>query len=170
MLFRSVSPSDERYVRLIGGTVRTPLYDEEVAIIGDEAVDATFGTGAVMICTFGDKQDVRWWKKHNLPLKKVIGKDGRMTDERYGGLTIGEAKERIVGDLFKNKLLQKQERIEQNVGFHDRCKTPIEILSESQWFVKINKERILARAAEIEWIPSYSFHRLKNWKIGRAHV
>jgi valyl-tRNA synthetase len=159
----AVSPSDERYVRLIGRTVRTPLYDEEVAIIGDEVVDPTFGTGAVMICTFGDKQDVRWWKKHNLPLKKVIGKDGRMTDERYGGLTIGEAKERIVGDLFENKLLQKQERIEQNVGFHDRCKTPIEILSESQWFVKINKERILARAAEIEWIPSYSFHRLKNW-------
>jgi valyl-tRNA synthetase len=159
----AVSPSDERYVRLIGGTVRTPLYDDEVAIIGDEAVDPTFGTGAVMICTFGDKQDVRWWKKHNLPLKKVIGKDGRMTDERYRGLTIGEAKERIVGDLFERKLLQKQERIEQNVGFHDRCKTPIEILSESQWFVKIDKERILARAAEIEWIPSYSFHRLKNW-------
>jgi valyl-tRNA synthetase len=159
----AVSPSDERYVRLIGGTVRTPLYDDEVAIIGDEAVDPTFGTGAVMICTFGDKQDVRWWKKHNLPLKKVIGKDGRMTDERYRGLTIGEAKERIVGDLFESKLLQKQERIEQNVGFHDRCKTPIEILSESQWFVKIDKERILARAAEIEWIPSYSFHRLKNW-------
>jgi len=159
----AVSPSDERYVRLIGGTVRTPLYDEEVAIIGDEAVDPTFGTGAVMICTFGDKQDVRWWKKHNLPLKKVIGKDGRMTDKRYSGLTIGEAKERIVGDLFESKLMQKQERIEQNVGFHDRCKTPIEILSESQWFVKINKERILARAAEIEWIPSYSFHRLKNW-------
>jgi len=159
----AVNPSDERYVRLIGGTVRTPLYNEDVAIIGDEAVDPTFGTGAVMICTFGDKQDVRWWKKHNLPLKKVIGKDGRMTDQRYGGLTIGEAKERIIGDLFESKLLKKQERVEQNVGFHDRCKTPIEILSESQWFVKIDKDAILARAAEIEWIPSYSFHRLKNW-------
>ena len=159
----AVSPSDERYVRLIGGTVRTPLYDDEVAIIGDEAVDPTFGTGAVMICTFGDKQDVRWWKKHNLPLKKVIGKDGRMADKRYNGLTIGGAKECIIADLFDNKLLQKQERIEQNVGFHDRCKTPIEILSESQWFIKIDKDAILARAAEIEWIPSYMFHRLKNW-------
>jgi valyl-tRNA synthetase len=159
----AVSPSDERYVHLIGATVRTPLYDDEVAIIGDEAVDPTFGTGAVMICTFGDKQDVRWWKKHDLPLKKVIGKDGRMTDKRYGGLTIGEAKERIIGNLSESKLVQKQELIEQNVGFHDRCKTPIEILSESQWFVKINKDKILARAAEIVWIPSYSFYRLKNW-------
>jgi valyl-tRNA synthetase len=159
----AVNPSDERYVSLIGGTVRTPLYDEEVAIIGDEAVDPTFGTGAVMICTFGDKQDVRWWKKHNLPLKKVIGKDGRMADKRYNGLTIGGAKECIIADLFDNKLLQKQDRVEQNVGFHDRCKTPIEILSESQWFIKIDKDAILARAAEIEWIPSYMFHRLKNW-------
>jgi valyl-tRNA synthetase len=159
----AVNPTDERYVPLIGGTVRTPLYDEEVAIISDEAVDPTFGTGAVMICTFGDKQDVRWWKKHNLPLKKVIGKDGHMADRRYGGLTIGEAKERVIADLFDSKLLQKQDRIEQNVGFHDRCKTPIEILSESQWFVKINKDAILARAAEIEWIPSYAFYRLKNW-------
>ena len=159
----AVNPSDERYGHLIGGTVRTPLYDEEVAVIGDEAVDPTFGTGVVMICTFGDKQDVRWWKKHNLQLKKVIGKDGRMTDKRHDGVTIGEAKERIIRDLFDNKLVLKQERIEQNVGFHDRCKTPIEILSESQWFVKINKDAILARAAEIEWIPSYAFYRLKNW-------
>src|SRR5665647_3118693 len=49
------------------------------------------------------------------------------------------------------------------VEFYDRCKTPIEILSESQWFIKIDKDAILARAAEIEWIPSYMFHRLKNW-------
>jgi len=159
----AVNPSDERYVNLIGRKVRTPLYNEEVDVIGDEAVDPTFGTGAVMICTFGDKQDVRWWKKHNLPLKKVIGKDGRVIDKRYYGVTIGEAKGRVIGDLLDDKLVQKQERIEQSVGFHDRCKTPIEILSESQWFVKINKDAILARAAEVEWIPSFAFHRLKNW-------
>ena len=70
-----------------------------------------------------------------------------MADKRYNGLTIGEAKERIIADLFDNKLLKKQDRIEQNVGFHDRCKTPIEILSESQWFVKIDKDAILARSS-----------------------
>ena len=91
-----------------------------------------------MICTFGDKQDVRWWKKHNLPLKKVIGKDGHVTGSKYDGLSISEAKERIIGDLLENKLVRKQERVEQNVGIHDRCETPIEILSENQWFVKID--------------------------------
>ena len=159
----AVNPSDERHERLIGKRIRTPLYDEEVPVIGDEAVDPAFGTGAVMICTFGDKQDVRWWKKHNLPLKKVIGKDGRVTDSRNNGVSISEAKERIIGELLENKLVTKQERIEQNVGIHDRCETAIEILSENQWFVKIDKDVILQRAAEIQWIPPYAFYRLKNW-------
>jgi len=128
----AVNPNDERHERLIGKRIRTPLYDEEVRVIGDEAVDPAFGTGAVMICTFGDKQDVRWWKKHNLPLKKVIGKDGRVTDAKNNGVSISEAKERIIGELLENKLVTKQERIEQNVGIHDRCETPIEILSENQ--------------------------------------
>jgi len=159
----AVNPSDERHERLIGKRIRTPLYDEEVPVIGDEAVDPAFGTGAVMICTFGDKQDVRWWKKHNLPLKKVIGKDGRVTDSKNNGVSISEAKERIIGELLENKLVTKQERIEQNVGIHDRCETAIEILSENQWFVKIDKDVILQRAAEIQWIPPYAFYRLKNW-------
>ena len=159
----AVNPNDERHERLIGKRIRTPLYDEEVRVIGDEAVDPAFGTGAVMICTFGDKQDVRWWKKHNLPLKKVIGKDGRVTDAKNNGVSISEAKERIIGELLENKLVTKQERIEQNVGIHDRCETAIEILSENQWFVKIDKDVILQRAAEIQWIPPYAFYRLKNW-------
>ena len=159
----AVNPHDERHERLIGKSIRTPLYDEEVPVIGDEAVDPAFGTGAVMICTFGDKQDVRWWKKHNLPLKKVIGKDGRVTDSKYDGVSISEAKERIIGELLENKLVTKQEQVEQNVGIHDRCQTPIEILSENQWFVKIDKDVILQRAAEIQWIPQYAFYRLKNW-------
>jgi valyl-tRNA synthetase len=159
----AVNPNDERHERLIGKKIRTPLYDEEVPVIGDEAVDPAFGTGAVMICTFGDKQDVRWWKKHNLPLKKVIGKDGRVTDAKNNGVSISEAKERIIGELLENKLVTKQERIEQNVGIHDRCETAIEILSENQWFVKIDKDVILQRAAEIQWIPPYAFYRLKNW-------
>jgi len=159
----AVNSHDERHHHLVGKKIRTPLYGEEVPVIADDAVDPGFGTGVVMICTFGDKQDVRWWKTHNLPVKKVIGKDGRFTDTKYKGVSISEAKERVVRDLQKDKLITKQERIEQNVGIHDRCETPIEILSENQWFVKIDKDVILRRAAEIAWIPAYAFYRLKNW-------
>jgi len=159
----AVNPNDARYSGLIGTSVKVPLYNEAVEVIADEEVDSAFGTGAVMICTFGDKQDVRWWQKHNLALKKAIGKDGRIINEKYNGLTVNEAKQRILGDLFSKKLVYQQEHIEQNVGIHDRCATPIEILSEKQWFIKINKDAILRRALEIEWIPTYARTRLNNW-------
>lgn len=159
----AVHPDDARFAHLIGEVVRVPLYDDEVPIIADDGVDPTFGTGVVMICTFGDKQDVRWWKKHNLPLKKAIGKDGRLIDSRYSGLTINEAKERVIGDLLKRKFVYQQKLIEQNVGYHDRCRTPIEILSERQWFVKIDKLAIVRRASQIEWIPAYALGRLNDW-------
>lgn len=159
----AVHPNDKRLSHLIGSIVRVPLYNDKVPVIADEAVDPAFGTGVVMICTFGDKQDVRWWIKHDLPLKKVIGKDGHIIDSRYGGLTIREAKERIVGDLLKGEYVYRQELVEQNVGYHDRCGTPIEILSESQWFVRIDKTAIKRRASQIDWIPSYALGRLNDW-------
>jgi valyl-tRNA synthetase len=31
-----------------------------------------------MCCTFGDETDIRWWKKHNLSLRVIVGEDGRM--------------------------------------------------------------------------------------------
>ncbi len=159
----AVNPNDERYSHLVGKKLKVPLYDHEIKVIADEDVDSDFGTGAVMICTFGDKQDVRWWKEHNLPLRQAIAKDGRLIDNRYKGMTIKEGKLRIIGDLENNKFLYKQEHIEQNIGVHDRCETPIEILSEKQWFVRVNKEAILKRADQIQWIPTYALTRLKKW-------
>ncbi len=159
----AVHPDDTRFAHLVGTVVHVPLYDDEVPVIADDAVDPSFGTGVVMICTFGDRQDVRWWKKHNLPLKKAIGKDGHLVDSRYSGLTITAAKERVIGDLLARKFVYQQELIEQNVGYHDRCKTPIEILSERQWFVRIDKHAIMRRASQIEWIPPYALGRLNDW-------
>ena len=52
----------------------------QVPVVQDQAVDPAFGSGAVMICTFGDKQDVHWWKQHNLPLRKAIDRTGKMTE------------------------------------------------------------------------------------------
>ncbi|MBC7114291.1 MAG: valine--tRNA ligase [Archaeoglobi archaeon] len=161
----AVHPEDERYSDLIGKKVRVPLWNLEVPVIADEEVDPNFGTGAVMICTFGDRQDVRWWKKYRLPLRRAISRDGRMTEiaGKYAGMKIEEAKKEIVEDLRKEGRIFKEERIKQNVGLCWRCDTPIEILSETQWFVKVDKERILKRAREIKWVPEHMRIRLENW-------
>jgi len=161
----AVNPEDERYEKLIGKNVQVPLFNYHVPVIADPAVDTKFGTGVVMICTFGDKQDVRWWMDHKLPLRQAIDRNGHLTDiaGSYASLPTDEAKRAIIQDMKNQGIVNKQEPLEQNVGLCWRCKTPIEILSERQWFVKLNPEEIKAVSHEIQWVPPYMETRLVNW-------
>ncbi len=161
----AVHPDDERYREYVNTEIKVPVFGHKVKVIADKSVDPNFGTGVVMICTFGDKQDVRWWVEHSLPLRKAIDKTGKMTElaGKYAGLSTEECKKAIIEDMKKEGILYKQEALEQNVGLCWRCKTPIEILSERQWFVKIIQEDILSTANEITWVPDYMKVRLENW-------
>jgi len=164
----AVNPSDERYKHLVGKKVRVPTTEYEVEIIEDEEVDPEFGTGIVMICTFGDRQDVKWWKKHNLELRIILDNNGLLNEKagKYRGLTIKEARERILKDLKNEGRLLKQEEIDHNVGVCWRCKTPVEIIAEEQWFVKVEREKILNAARKIKWIPNHMLSRLESWVEG----
>jgi len=161
----AVNPEDERYQKYIGKTVKVPIFDYQVPVISDPAVDSSFGSGFVMICTFGDKQDVRWWMEHHLPLRQAIDRSGRMMPIAgpYAGLTVEETKKRITHDLTEQGIIFKHEPLEQNVGLCWRCKTPIEILSEPQWFVRIDAQAIKRIAEEVQWIPAHMRVRLENW-------
>ncbi|MDD4331487.1 MAG: valine--tRNA ligase [Methanosarcinaceae archaeon] len=161
----AVNPKDERYKEYIGQTIKVPLFGQKVPLIADEAVEAGFGTGAVMICTFGDKQDVRWWTKFKLPLIKAIDKKGKMTKAAgsYEGMSLKECQKAVISDLEAEGFLYAQKPLDQNVGLCWRCNTPIEILSDPQWFVKIDPEGILKKADEIRWLPDYMKVRLENW-------
>ncbi len=161
----AVHPDDERYRDIAGKELEVPLFGQHVRVYEDEAVDPEFGTGVVMICTFGDRQDVRWWKQHNLPLRVSIDERGRMTALAgvYEGLSTEECRRRIIADMADKGLLKKRERIKQNVGVCWRCKTPIEIISTRQWFVRVNKDEILTAAKEIRWYPPHFRSRLENW-------
>ncbi len=164
----AVHPEDERYRHMVGKKVRVPVGGHEVKIIADEDVDMEYGTGIVMICTFGDRQDVKWWKKHNLELRMVLDRTGRLNERagKYAGLTTKEARQRIIEDLKAEGRLLRQENVEQNVGVCWRCKTPVEIIAEEQWFVKIDKERVLNAAKKIKWFPEHMLSRLEGWIKG----
>jgi valyl-tRNA synthetase len=161
----AINPDDARYNSHVGSNVKVPLFGHDVPVISDIQVDPSFGTGVVMICTFGDKQDVRWWVEHQLPLRKAIDKNGRMTAiaGRYEGLSIPECKAAIIEDLKAQGHLYDQKTLDQNVGMCWRCDTPIEILSERQWFVKIDTDAVAKAADEISWLPEYMKVRLDNW-------
>ena len=162
-----VHPEDERYQELAGKTVQIPLFNREVRIIQDSEVDPEFGTGAVMICTFGDKTDVSWVNRYDLDIIEALDEKGYMTEAcgDYAGLEITECKERIIEDLKEGGHLTRQEEVDQNVGQCWRCKTPIEILVKKQWFVAANQlsGEITRSAEEIDWTPEHMKTRLLNW-------
>ncbi len=163
----TVHPDDKRYQDLAGKFVEVPIYGRKVKVITDEDVDPKFGTGAVMICTFGDKTDVSWVNRYGLDVIEAIDEKGNMKEVagEYAGCTIGECKESIIADLKSQGDLTKQEKVEQNVGVCWRCKTPIEILVKHQWFVAVNQltDMIEDTANHMEWAPEHMKTRLINW-------
>ncbi len=165
-----VHPEDERYKDLVGKKAKVPLFNFEVPIIADKRADPEKGTGIVMCCTFGDQTDMEWWKAYNLPLKIVIGTDGKMNERagKYAGLTIKEARKQIIEDLKKEGLLVKQKKIKHIVNVHERCGTEIEFLVTKQWFIKYLdlKDEFLKLGSQIKWHPEHMKSRLENWIKG----
>ena len=71
-------PDDERYQPLFGTTVTTPLFGVEVPVLAHELAQPDKGSGIAMICTFGDTTDVTWWRELDLPVRSIVGRDGRL--------------------------------------------------------------------------------------------
>jgi valyl-tRNA synthetase len=163
----AVNPDDERYRAYVGKKIKVPTTNRAVDIIADEMVDQTFGTGVVMICTYGDKADVKTVMKHHLPVIMCIDEKGRMTKEagKYAGAKTGEAKKRLIEDLRTSGLFEKTDKLKQEVSVCWRCRTPIEILEREQWFMKtrILTDKVEKNASEITWYPDFMKHRLIDW-------
>ncbi len=162
-----IHPEDERYIHLLGKYVEVPLSHQKVKIIADEEVDPEFGTGAVMICTFGDKTDVSWVQKYDLEIINAIDETGTLTAAagRYEGMDLQTCKKQTIDDLDAEGYLLKQEQVDQNVGQCWRCKTPIEILVKKQWFVAVRDliEKTKTAADEMKWVPEHMKSRMVNW-------
>jgi len=163
----AVNPQDERYRRCVGKWIEVPIFNRRIEILADESVDPNFGTGVVMVCTFGDKTDVRWQKKYRLPVVKAISEDGHMTEEagRYKGLAVKECQEAILSDLKQEGLLEKFEKLRRNVGTCWRCHTAVEIMSRLQWFMKTRDmtDEVVNWTNKISWVPEFAKHRMIDW-------
>lgn len=161
-----VNPADEKHSKLIGKKVTLPLFGRDVEIIGDDTIDMELGTGAEMICTFGDKADISMYYKHNLGFIDAEDESGKLKNaEQFSGLSITEAREAILEQLDSEGALRKSENLNHAVKIHDRCGTQIELLSRMQWFMKTKEfsEKIKEMASTINWVPEHTLQRLKDW-------
>lgn len=162
-----VHPEDKRYKKLINQQATVPIFNQKVKIMADEKVDQEFGSGIVMICTFGDNTDIEWWKKHKLELKIGLTPEGKLNElaGKFAGLSISVAREEILEELKRQNKLIKQEPLEQTVGGCWRCKTPVEYLVTKQWFIKTLKYKkdLIKQAKKVNWYPEFYFKRFEDW-------
>jgi len=160
-------PEDDRYAHLKGKDVVVPLSGHEVQVIFDEKVDREKGTGLLMVCTFGDKEDVDKWYRHKLPLRVIFNKDGTCNElsGKYAGLNVLDARKAVVADLESEGRLLASKQIMHAVNVHERCSTPIEILKTPQWYVRVldQKEELLEAGRKIKWHPEHMRVRYEHW-------
>jgi valyl-tRNA synthetase len=142
----AVNPTDKRYKNLIGQSVTLPIIDREIPVIADDAVDTSFGTGALKITPAHDPTDFEIAQRHNLPLVDIMNPDATMNENAgpYQGLERFACRDKVLADLEGKKLLEKIEPYAHSVGHCGRCQTMIEPKVSLQWFVKTQP---LAKAA-----------------------
>jgi valyl-tRNA synthetase len=178
----AVHPRDKRYAGYVGRTLQIPSVEGEIGIkvVADEAVDPDFGTGVIKVTPGHDAVDFEIGRRHNLPIRTVIGFDGLMTAAagKYAGLDRFEARKRIVADLESLGLIDRIEPYRHAVGLCYRCKTVVEPLVSKQWYVNVKPLAEVALAAVHDgrititpagWTKTYDqwMENIRPWCISR---
>lgn len=162
-----VNPKDNRFKDLIGKKAVVPLFNYKIPIKGSDKVDIELGTGLMMVCTWGDQEDLDKWRADDLDTRALVKEDGTLGElgGKYQGLKLLEAREQITNDLKEEGYLVKQEELTHAVNVHERCGTPTEFILSDQWFIKIvgMKDIWLKRGKELNWYPDYKFKDYELW-------
>ncbi len=189
----AVNPKDTRFTHLIGKKVLTPVFGVPLEIYPHEIADPEKGSGVVMISTWGDISDVQMWRELDLPVRAVIGRDGRIlplpgstadwgaidakaADAAYAkiaGLFPNQAK-KVMEELMRESgaLLEEPREIMRPVKFYEKGDRPLEVVASRQWYIRNGgrdaklREALKARGAEMQWHPKFMESRFDNWIDG----
>ena len=180
----AVHPEDARYKNLIGSKVQVPLVEREIPIVADEAIDPTFGTGAVKVTPAHDPTDFEIGERHALQRISVIGHDGLMTDQTptgFHGLTALDARKKILIQLESHELMRGETDYAHQVGHCYKCGTVIQPLLMDQWFIRVKP--LADKAIEAIQADKIAFHpvskgtelttylgQLRDWNISRQLI
>ncbi len=138
----AVHPKDERYADKVGRMAALPIAGRQIPIVGDEAIEMEFGTGALKVTPGHDVVDFEIGERHGLPIISVVGFDGCMTDEagpRYAGMERFAARAAIAEELDRLGALERVEDYHHSVGQCQRCGEVVEPLISLQWFLNVGR-------------------------------
>ncbi len=183
-------PDDKRYQHLFGTIAHSPIFGAPLPIVPHRLADPDKGTGIAMVSTFGDLTDVTWWRELNLPLRVIIGRDGRLlseitfgTDEfpstdpegantayqLIAGKSATQARTVVAGILEEQGLLLDEvKRVRHTVKYYEKGDRPLEVVASRQWYVTTlsQREELLRLGASLVWYPSHMRVRYENWVNG----
>ncbi len=177
----AVNPDDTRYNKLIGKKLKLPLTDRIIPVVSDSFVDPEFGTGCVKVTPAHDPNDFEIGKRHNLIFINIMNPDATLNEnvpEKYIGMSRETAREEVVLDLVRHKLLVEDKTYIHNIGFSERGNVPIEYYLSEQWYLKM--ESLAKPAMEAvnkgnikfypnHWTKTYNhwMKNIKDWCISR---
>jgi valyl-tRNA synthetase len=179
----AVNPNDERYRDLVGQTLLLPLTGREIPVVADEFVDPEFGTGAVKVTPAHDANDYDMGVRHDLERVVVIDGHAKMTEAAgadFAGLDRYKARAKVVEKFEELGLLEKVDDYEFSISKCERCKTVIEPLISTQWFLRMDELRdealkLLAERKKPQFVPEVPYEKvysnwlenLRDWTISR---
>jgi len=164
------NPEDDRYKDLKGSTAITPIYGYRVPILAHPAARIEFGSGLVMVCSYGDQVDIRLFRELGLKPRIAIDPDGRMNSNAgvYAGLTVEEARRRIIEDLKSSGVIEKIEKIRHRVPICWRSKNPIEFIHMKEFYLRQIEylDDIKKILDDMRFYPPSAKQRLIDWIEG----
>ncbi|KQY63662.1 MULTISPECIES: valine--tRNA ligase [unclassified Nocardioides] len=181
-------PDDERYAELFGTTVTSPVFGVEIPVLAHTAAEPDKGAGIAMCCTFGDLTDVTWWRELQLPVRTLIGRDGRFLREtpdwlsseqasaayeELKGKTAFSAREAVVARLKETGDLDGDPKpTKRMTNFYEKGDKPLEIVATRQWYIRNGgrdtelRDELVEDGNAITWVPTHMKHRYDNWVGG----
>ncbi len=174
------NPKDKRYRHLQGKTAVAPVFGKEIPIKSHPSAEMDKGTGIMMVCSFGDLADIRFFREQNLEPVIAIERDGTMNAHAgiLEGLPVSSARKKIAEELEKSGLIvEKIPTSEHRMPVCERSKDAIEFISMPEFYVKqvefktemkklAKKMKFYApksRQIMLDWIDSVSI----DWPISR---
>lgn len=166
-----VHPDDTRYKHLIGQTISLPLpvtgRSSTVEIATHPSVKSEFGSGVLMVCSFGDQNDVSIFRELGLTPFQAIDLEGRMTEVAgpFSGMKVRDAREAAIAQLENENRIEQVVEKDQEVPVSERGKNPVEIILLKEWYVRQThiQDRMKELVEEVEFHPIRNKQFLLDW-------
>ena len=166
-----VHPEDSRYEQLVGKTLDLPMEtsgrSKTVEVQAHPSVNMDFGSGVLMVCSFGDQNDVSVFRELGLTPFQAIDLDGNITElgGPLTGLSVLDARKQAIEMLEASDRIENIVERDQEIPVSERGKNPIEIILLKEWYVRQThiQERIKELSDEINFVPKRNKQFLLDW-------